>query len=132
MNEALAIDTWVLTGIGSVYALLSCADLCRAPPSRRPGGRSLPCTRAVFAGLEARLQSDSGMPLAYYSILVTLAEAPDRAWARCRSARASLRSADPRTDHAASRDQRNRHGGTGGSLGSGWPCCGLWKRGMRP
>ena len=34
--------------------------------------------RAVFAALESQLQSDAKMPLAYYSILVRLSEAPDR------------------------------------------------------
>jgi DNA-binding MarR family transcriptional regulator len=34
--------------------------------------------RAVFAALESQLQSEAGMPLAYYSILVTVSEAPDQ------------------------------------------------------
>lgn len=34
--------------------------------------------RAVFAALESQLQSEAKMPLAYYSILVRLSEAPDR------------------------------------------------------
>lgn len=34
--------------------------------------------RTVFAALESQLQSESGIPLAYYSILVRLAEAPER------------------------------------------------------
>jgi DNA-binding MarR family transcriptional regulator len=34
--------------------------------------------RAVFAALESQLQSEAKMPLAYYSILVGLSEAPDR------------------------------------------------------
>ncbi len=34
--------------------------------------------RTVFAALESQLQGEAGMPLAYYSILVTLSEAPNR------------------------------------------------------
>jgi DNA-binding MarR family transcriptional regulator len=34
--------------------------------------------RAVFAALESQLHSEAGMPLAYYSILVRLSEAPER------------------------------------------------------
>jgi len=34
--------------------------------------------RTVFAALESQLQSEARMPLAYYSILVRLSEAPDR------------------------------------------------------
>jgi DNA-binding MarR family transcriptional regulator len=33
--------------------------------------------RAVFAALESQLQSEAGMPLASYSILVRVSEAPD-------------------------------------------------------
>jgi hypothetical protein len=36
MNEALTIGTWVLTGIGSAYALLGCVDLCRPLSKHRP------------------------------------------------------------------------------------------------
>src|SRR4051812_22830205 len=38
----------------------------------------LSLNRVVFAALEAQLQSQCKMPLAYYAILVTLSEAPDR------------------------------------------------------
>jgi DNA-binding MarR family transcriptional regulator len=38
----------------------------------------LSSNRTVFAALESQLQSEAGMPLAYYSILVRLSEAPDR------------------------------------------------------
>jgi DNA-binding MarR family transcriptional regulator len=38
----------------------------------------LSLNRVVFAQLEAQLQSQSGMPLAYYAILVALSDAPDR------------------------------------------------------
>jgi DNA-binding MarR family transcriptional regulator len=38
----------------------------------------LSLNRLVFAELEAQLQSQCGMPLAYYAILVTLSNAPDR------------------------------------------------------
>jgi DNA-binding MarR family transcriptional regulator len=38
----------------------------------------LALNRVVFAALEARLQSEAGMPLAHYAILVALSEAPDR------------------------------------------------------
>jgi DNA-binding MarR family transcriptional regulator len=34
--------------------------------------------RAVFAGLESQLHNEARMPLAYYSILVQLSEAPDQ------------------------------------------------------
>ena len=34
--------------------------------------------RSVFAALESQLQTESGIPLAYYAILVRLSEAPDR------------------------------------------------------
>ena len=34
--------------------------------------------RSVFAALESQLQNEAGMPLAYYSILVRLSEAPER------------------------------------------------------
>jgi DNA-binding MarR family transcriptional regulator len=34
--------------------------------------------RAVFSALESQLQSEAGMPLAYYSILVTVSQAPNR------------------------------------------------------
>jgi DNA-binding MarR family transcriptional regulator len=58
--------------------------------------------RAVFAGLEARLQSDSGMPLAYYSILVTLAEAPGRTL-RMGELAAQLHASPSSTSHAITR-----------------------------
>jgi DNA-binding MarR family transcriptional regulator len=38
----------------------------------------LSLNRVVFAALEAQLQSQCKMPLAYYAILVTLSDAPDR------------------------------------------------------
>lgn len=38
----------------------------------------LAATRAVFDELDRQLQRDSGMPLAYYEILVRLSEVPDR------------------------------------------------------
>jgi DNA-binding MarR family transcriptional regulator len=38
----------------------------------------LSLNRVVFAELEAQLQSQSGMPLAHYAILVTLSDAPER------------------------------------------------------
>lgn len=38
----------------------------------------LAVSRAVFEELDRQLQRDSGMPLAYYDILVQLSEAPDR------------------------------------------------------
>lgn len=38
----------------------------------------LAVARAVFEELDRQLQRDSGMPLAYYDILVQLSEAPDR------------------------------------------------------
>jgi DNA-binding MarR family transcriptional regulator len=46
--------------------------------------------------IEAQLQQDSGMPLAYYEVLVTLSESPDRTMRmsdlalRCRSSRSRL------------------------------------------
>ena len=38
----------------------------------------LTAQRLLFGRLERRSQRDSGLPLAYYEILVQLSEAPDR------------------------------------------------------
>lgn len=58
--------------------------------------------RAVFAALEADLQSEAGMPLAYYSILVTLSEAPDRTL-RMGQLAGQLRSSPSSISHAIAR-----------------------------
>jgi DNA-binding MarR family transcriptional regulator len=58
--------------------------------------------RVVFAALEARMQSDSGMPLAYYAILATLVEVPDRTL-RMGELSARLHASASSTSHAVSR-----------------------------
>jgi DNA-binding MarR family transcriptional regulator len=58
--------------------------------------------RAVFAALEADLQRNAGMPLAYYSILVTLSEAPDH-MLRMGQLAGQLRSSSSSLTHAIAR-----------------------------
>lgn len=62
----------------------------------------LESTRAVFAALESQLQNDAGMPLGYYSILVTLSEAPERTL-RMGELAAKLHSSASRISHAMNR-----------------------------
>ena len=57
---------------------------------------------AFFAAIDAQLQRDAGMPLAYYEILVQLSEAPDRAL-RMSELAEQTRSSRSRLSHAVSR-----------------------------
>lgn len=57
---------------------------------------------SVFAGIDAQLLHDSGLPHGYYEILVHLSEAPDRALRMTQLARASTYSKS-RLSHAVSR-----------------------------
>jgi DNA-binding MarR family transcriptional regulator len=56
----------------------------------------------LLAAVDAQLQRDSGMPLAYYEILVRLSEAPDRALRMTQLAEASS-SSKSRVSHAVAR-----------------------------
>ena len=56
----------------------------------------------LLAAVDAQLQRDSGMPLAYYEILVRLAEAPDRSLRMTQLAEASS-SSKSRVSHAVAR-----------------------------
>lgn len=58
--------------------------------------------REFFAAVDAQLQRDSGMPLAYYEILVRLSEAPDRALRMTQLAEAAGASKS-RASHAVAR-----------------------------
>src|SRR5579864_4161693 len=62
----------------------------------------LAATRLLFEGLGRQLQQDAGMPVAYYEILVTLSEAPDRT-SRMRDLADLTRSSPSRLSHAVSR-----------------------------
>jgi DNA-binding MarR family transcriptional regulator len=57
---------------------------------------------ALLAAVDSQLQRDSGMPLAYYEILVRLSEAPDRALRMTQLAEASS-SSKSRLSHAVAR-----------------------------
>jgi DNA-binding MarR family transcriptional regulator len=57
---------------------------------------------AFFADIDAQLQRDSGMPLAYYEILVRLSEAPDHTLRMSRLADAAA-SSKSRISHAVAR-----------------------------
>jgi DNA-binding MarR family transcriptional regulator len=57
---------------------------------------------AFFTALDAQLQRDSGMPHAYYEILVQLSEAPDRALRMSQLAEAAAASKS-RVSHAVAR-----------------------------
>ncbi len=56
----------------------------------------------LIAAVNAQLQRDSGMPLAYYEILVRLSEAPDRSLRMTQLAEASS-SSKSRVSHAVAR-----------------------------
>ena len=56
----------------------------------------------LLAAVNAQLQRDSGMPLAYYEILVRLSEAPDRSLRMTQLAEASS-SSKSRVSHAVAR-----------------------------
>ena len=56
----------------------------------------------LLAAVDAQLQRDSGMPLAYYEILVRLSEAPDRSLRMTQLAEASA-SSKSRVSHAVAR-----------------------------
>jgi DNA-binding MarR family transcriptional regulator len=58
--------------------------------------------RAFFAAVDAQLQRDAGMPLAYYEILVRLSEAPHRALRMTQLAEATATSKS-RVSHAVAR-----------------------------
>lgn len=65
----------------------------------------LSATRAMFEELDRQLQHDSGMPLAYYEILVRLSEAPE--WTLRMSELARLAGSSPsRVSHAVSSLER--------------------------
>ncbi len=57
---------------------------------------------AFFAAIDAQLQRDAGMPLAYYEILVRLSEAPGRALRMSQLAEATAASKS-RASHAVAR-----------------------------
>ena len=58
--------------------------------------------RALFTAVDAQLQRDAGMPLAYYEILVRLSEAPGRALRMSQLAEAASASKS-RASHAVAR-----------------------------
>jgi DNA-binding MarR family transcriptional regulator len=58
--------------------------------------------RALFSSVDAQLQRDAGMPLAYYEILVRLSEAPGRALRMSQLAEAAAASKS-RASHAVAR-----------------------------
>jgi DNA-binding MarR family transcriptional regulator len=58
--------------------------------------------RALFTAVDAQLQKDAGMPLAYYEILVRLSEAPGRALRMSQLAEAASASKS-RASHAVAR-----------------------------
>ena len=58
--------------------------------------------RALFTAVDAQLQRDAGMPLAYYEILVQLSEAPGRALRMSQLAEAASASKS-RASHAVAR-----------------------------
>lgn len=62
----------------------------------------LDSSRQLLHTLEAQLQADAGMPLAYYEILVNLSEAPDRTL-RMGALASAVRSSTSRLSHAISR-----------------------------
>lgn len=81
----------------------------------------LSATRSMFEELDRQLQHDSGMPLAYYDILVRLSEAPE--WTLRMSELARLSGSSPsRVSHAVSSLERK-----------GWVCrteCPTDRRGL--
>jgi DNA-binding MarR family transcriptional regulator len=62
----------------------------------------LAACQAVFGAVDAQLQRDAGMPLAYYEILVRLSEAPGRALRMSQLAEATAASKS-RASHAVAR-----------------------------
>jgi DNA-binding MarR family transcriptional regulator len=72
------------------------------PPERDAWRAYLNSSRTIFQALETQLQADAGMPLAYYEILVNLAEAPDRTL-RMGVLAAQVRSSSSKLSHAISR-----------------------------
>ncbi|MHA6618307.1 MarR family winged helix-turn-helix transcriptional regulator [Pseudonocardia sp. DLS-67] len=63
-------------------------------------------TRLFFDGIERQLQQDSGLPHAYYEILVRLSEAPERTLRMSDLATTSL-SSRSRISHAVARLEEN-------------------------
>jgi DNA-binding MarR family transcriptional regulator len=63
-------------------------------------------TRLLFDGIERQLQQDSGLPHAYYEILVRLSEAPGRTMRMSDLATTSL-SSRSRISHAVTRLEEN-------------------------
>src|SRR5215831_9121819 len=70
--------------------------------------------RALFTAVDAQLQRDAGMPLAYYEILVRLSEAPGRALRMSQLAEAASASKS-RASHAVARLEER-----------GWVCRVAW------
>jgi DNA-binding MarR family transcriptional regulator len=64
--------------------------------------KSIEAWQWLLAAVDAQLQRDSGMPLAYYEILVRLSEAPDRSLRMTQLAEASS-SSKSRVSHAVAR-----------------------------
>ena len=62
----------------------------------------LDSSRVLFAALEAQLQADAGMPLAYYEILVNLSEAP-RHTLRMGTLAGLVQASSSKLSHAVSR-----------------------------
>ena len=74
-----------------------------SPPTEQAAWRSfLTGCRALFTAVDAQLQRDAGMPLAYYEILVRLSEAPGRALRMSQLAEATSASKS-RASHAVAR-----------------------------
>jgi DNA-binding MarR family transcriptional regulator len=72
-------------------------------PQQQDAWRSfLAGCRALFTAVDAQLQRDAGMPLAYYEILVRLSEAPGRALRMSQLAEAASASKS-RASHAVAR-----------------------------
>ena len=72
------------------------------PSEQRAWRAYLDATTLLFDALDRQLQRDSGMPLAYYEILVRLSEAPQRSLRMSELADAT-RSSRSRLSHAVAR-----------------------------
>ena len=72
-------------------------------PTNRSRGAPLGACRAFYAAIDAQLQRDTGIPLAYYEILVQLSEAPERALADDPAAAEAASASKSRVSHAVAR-----------------------------
>jgi DNA-binding MarR family transcriptional regulator len=73
-----------------------------SPGEQRTWREAIEAWQWLLASVDAQLQRDSGMPLAYYEILVRLSEAPDRSLRMTQLAEASS-SSKSRVSHAVAR-----------------------------